>query len=249
MTEDSRLHEMLYTLTIHDALAGLRAGDFSSVELTRALLDRIERVDGTVKAYLHLTPDLALERAADADRLRGQGEDRPLLGVPLAIKDVLATSGVQTTCGSRILEGFVPPYTATAVSKLNAAGMVMLGKTNTDEFAMGSSTENSGYFTTHNPWDLDRVPGGSSGGSAAAVAADEARQVALRPKLTREFLSTLMQAARTYGWEGDYTEIVEFAKYCHRLAGVDVLDLKPHDEVEMDRLAHRRRSGDRVRDR
>ncbi len=174
MSGDSVLHETLHGLTIHDALDGLRAGDFTSVELTQALLDRIEQLDGTVKAYLHLTPELALEQAEQADRLRGQGEDRPLLGVPLAIKDVLATGGVQTTCGSRILEGFVPPYTATAVSKLNEAGMVMLGKTNTDEFAMGSSTENSGYFTTHNPWDYDRVPGGSSGGSAAAVAAGEA---------------------------------------------------------------------------
>jgi aspartyl-tRNA(Asn)/glutamyl-tRNA(Gln) amidotransferase subunit A len=162
----------LHDLTIHGALDGLRRGDFSSVELTQALLDRIAVVDTEVRAYLTLTPERALAQAAEADRRRRAGEDAPLLGAPLAIKDVLATAGVQTTCGSRILEGFTPPYTATAVQRLEAAGMVMLGKTNTDEFAMGSSTENSGYFTTHNPWDLERVPGGSSGGSAAAVAAD-----------------------------------------------------------------------------
>ncbi len=144
------------------------------MQLTQALLDRIGVVDGQVQAYLTVTAEQALAQAAAADQRRAQGDNAPLLGIPLAIKDVLATAGVQTTCGSRILEGFVPPYTATAVTRLAAAGMVMLGKTNTDEFAMGSSTENSGYFTTHNPWDLSRVPGGSSGGSAAAVSADEA---------------------------------------------------------------------------
>ncbi|MFN2202222.1 MAG: Asp-tRNA(Asn)/Glu-tRNA(Gln) amidotransferase subunit GatA [Caldilineaceae bacterium] len=174
MREDSRLREGLQALTIHEALDGMRSGDFSSVELTTALLERIEQLEGSVMAYLNLTPELALERAEEADQLRSHGQERPLLGVPLAIKDVLATAGVQTTCGSRILQGFVPPYTATAVSNLFDAGAVMLGKSNTDEFAMGSSTENSGYFTTHNPWDFDRVPGGSSGGSAAAVIAGEA---------------------------------------------------------------------------
>ncbi len=160
----------LHELTIHAALAGMRQGDFSAVELTQALLERIALLDGEVKAYLTVTAELALEQAAQADARRAAGEEAPLLGVPLAIKDVLCTAGVRTTCGSRILENFVPPYTATAVQRLADAGMVMLGKTNTDEFAMGSSTENSGYFTTHNPWDLDRVPGGSSGGSGAAVA-------------------------------------------------------------------------------
>jgi aspartyl-tRNA(Asn)/glutamyl-tRNA(Gln) amidotransferase subunit A len=164
----------LYTLTIHQALAGLRAGDFNSVELTQALLDRIEAIDPTVRAYLTVTAERALADAAAADQRRASGEDAPLLGVPLAIKDVLATAGIKTTCGSQILHNFVPPYTATAVQRLQDAGMVLLGKTNTDEFAMGSSTEYSAYFTTHNPWDLDRVPGGSSGGSAAAVAAHEA---------------------------------------------------------------------------
>jgi aspartyl-tRNA(Asn)/glutamyl-tRNA(Gln) amidotransferase subunit A len=163
----------LCELTIHQAHDLLRNKSISSVELTRAILRRIESVDAEIRAYLRITPDAALEQAAEADRRRAHGEDHPLLGIPLAIKDVLCTCGVETTCGSRILEGFLPPYDATVVARLRQAGSVLLGKTNTDEFAMGSSTENSGYFTTHNPWDLARVPGGSSGGSAAAVAVDE----------------------------------------------------------------------------
>jgi aspartyl-tRNA(Asn)/glutamyl-tRNA(Gln) amidotransferase subunit A len=164
----------LYELTIHEALDAMRRGDFSAVELTQSLLKRIEQMDSQVKAYLTVTTDLAIARAAAADARRAAGDDALLLGIPMAIKDVLCTEGVRTTCGSRILENFTPPYTATAVRRLADAGMVMLGKTNTDEFAMGSSTENSGYFTTHNPWDLARVPGGSSGGSGAAVSAQEA---------------------------------------------------------------------------
>ena len=161
-------------LTALQARDLLGQGEVSSVELTQGLLDRIVAYDNEIKAYLTVTPEAALEQAAEADRIRARTEEQdlpPLLGIPLAIKDVICVQGLPTTCGSRILEDYVPPFSATAVENLRQAGAVILGKTNTDEFAMGSSTENSAYFATHNPWDLSRVPGGSSGGSAAAVAA------------------------------------------------------------------------------
>jgi len=161
----------LTQLTLSEALQKLDTGDITSVELTQAHLDQIEQYDPQVKAFLTLTADRALEQAKRADEKRANGDDSPLLGIPIAIKDVLSTKGIETTCGSKILKGYVPVFNATAVQKLYDAGAVLLGKLNMDEFAMGSSTENSGYFSTYNPWDLERVPGGSSGGSAAAVSA------------------------------------------------------------------------------
>ncbi|QJA05859.1 Asp-tRNA(Asn)/Glu-tRNA(Gln) amidotransferase subunit GatA [Thermosulfurimonas marina] len=150
----------------------LRRREISAEELTRYYLERIERLDPRLRAYITVTPDQALSAAREADRRLAAGEDLPLLGLPVAIKDNICTRGIRTTCASKILENFVPPYDATVVERLKAAGAVLLGKTNLDEFAMGSSTENSTFFPTRNPWDLERVPGGSSGGSAAAVAAD-----------------------------------------------------------------------------
>jgi aspartyl-tRNA(Asn)/glutamyl-tRNA(Gln) amidotransferase subunit A len=161
-------------LTIGELQKLLRSHELSATELLAAHVKRIEHVDGRVKAFLRLTPELAAEQAAAADLALKSGDAGPLTGIPVAVKDVLCVRGVETTAGSKILRGFRPPYTGTAVSRLFAAGAVMVGVTNCDEFAMGSSTENSGYFPTHNPWGLDRVPGGSSGGSAAAVAAGEA---------------------------------------------------------------------------
>src|SRR3954451_16489771 len=163
----------LTDLTVLQALAELRNGSISSEELTRAYLDRIDRLDkGLVRAYVTITPEVALEQARAADARRRAGDDAPLLGLPMALKDLVLTRGIRTTCSSKMLENFVPIEDATITRKLAAAGAVLLGKTNMDEFAMGSSTENSAFFPTRNPWgDLDRVPGGSSGGSAAAVAA------------------------------------------------------------------------------
>ncbi|MFW5691538.1 MAG: amidase, partial [Chloroflexota bacterium] len=163
----------LIELSISEALARLDSGEITSVELTQAYLDQIEALDPEIRAYITVNAEQALEqaRAADAERTRGvTRKEKPLLGIPLGIKDVLSTKGVETTCASKILKGYLPTFDATCVARLYDAGMVMLGKLNMDEFAMGSSTENSGFFPTRNPWNTDYVPGGSSGGSAAAVA-------------------------------------------------------------------------------
>ena len=153
----------------------LSAGSITSVELTEAHLAQIEKVDSKVHAFLHVDRENALAQARDVDAKRKNGEKlSALAGVPLALKDVLAQKGVPTTCGSKMLEGWRPPYDSTVVAKLKQSGVVILGKTNMDEFAMGSSTENSAYGPTHNPWDLTRIPGGSGGGSAAALASFEA---------------------------------------------------------------------------
>ena len=164
----------LAALTLHDAGEKLRAGEFTAVELTEAVFRRIAATDERIHAYLTLDREAALTQARDADvRLRADDSASPLLGIPIALKDNFLTRGLRTTAASKMLGEFVPPYDATAVRKLRAAGAVIIGKTNLDEFAMGSSSENSAFFPTRNPWNFDRIPGGSSGGSAAAVAADE----------------------------------------------------------------------------
>jgi aspartyl-tRNA(Asn)/glutamyl-tRNA(Gln) amidotransferase subunit A len=166
----------LTDLTVRQCIQGLQQQTFSSRELTQAFLERTAQLEPVIHAFITQTPELALQQADSADRRRAAAKNNgdplpPLLGIPLGVKDLLALAGVNCTCGSRILEPFVPPYTATAVQRLLDAGMVTVGKTNTDEFAMGSSTENSAYHSTANPWNTAHVPGGSSGGSAAGVAA------------------------------------------------------------------------------
>ncbi len=161
----------MHNQTIAELGAGLRAGEFSSVELTRHFLARIDSLDEGLNCYITVTPDVALQAAEAADQRISAGDAGPLTGIPIAQKDIFCTQGVKTSCGSRMLDSFISPYDATVVERLNAAGVVMLGKSNMDEFAMGSSNETSFYGPVHNPWNRERVPGGSSGGSAALVAA------------------------------------------------------------------------------
>ncbi len=162
----------LHTLTLAQAHEMLKAKEISSVELTQAVLDRIETVEDKIGAYITVTGDYAMAAAQKADQAIAQGNITALTGIPLGIKDVLCTSGVRTTCGSRVLENFIPPYDAHVMQRLNKERAVMVGKLNMDEFAMGSTTEHSAFHVTKNPWDLSRIPGGSSGGSGAAVAAE-----------------------------------------------------------------------------
>ena len=160
-------------LTVHASRELLDSKEVSSVELTQATLDRIHQVDDRIKAFVTVTADQALEQARRADQRIAEGDVRPLTGIPMQLTDNMTTQGIRTTCSSRMLENFVPTYNATVTQRLYDDGAVLVGKGNLDEFAMGSSTENSAFFPTRNPWDLDRVPGGSSGGPAAAVSAAE----------------------------------------------------------------------------
>ncbi len=161
----------MYNKTIAELSAGLKAGEFSSVELTQTYLDRIKTLNEQLNCFITVTPEIALEQAKEADAQRASGHAGLLNGIPLSQKDIFCTKGVKTSCGSKMLEPFISPYDATTITKFNDSGAVMLGKTNMDEFAMGSSNETSWYGPVKNPWNLDAVPGGSSGGSAAAVAA------------------------------------------------------------------------------
>lgn len=165
----------LYELTVHELIEKLEKGEITSEEITKSYFDRIQEKDGQVKAYVSTLQEQALAKAKkiDIDRKAGKSLSK-LAGIPIGIKDNMCITGTKTTCSSKMLENFVAPYDATVIEKLNAEDMIYLGKLNMDEFAMGSSTENSAFFPTHNPWDLSRVPGGSSGGSAAAVSADMA---------------------------------------------------------------------------
>ena len=236
---------MLAALTIEALGARFRDGSATPSAATEAYLDRIAAVDPKVRAYVTVTREGALAQAAEADaRFRAGTPRGPLDGVPIALKDVLCTRGITTACGSRILEHFVPPYDATVYQRLRAAGAVLLGKLNMDEFAMGSSTENSAYFTTRNPWDLGRVPGGSSGGSAAAVSADMAaatlgtdtggsiRQpaafcgnVGLKPTYGRVSRYGLVAFASSLDQVGPFTKTVGDAAHVLRvIAGHDAQD-------------------------
>src|SRR5688500_11000233 len=161
----------MHTFTLAELAKKLRAKEFSVTELTKCLLERIDASQSKLNAFITVTPEIALAQARTADVALAAGRAGPLTGLPLAHKDIFCTQGVKTSCGSRMLDNFVSPYDATVVQNLAAAGMVMLGKTNMDEFAMGSSNETSWYGPVRNPWDEKLVPGGSSGGSAAAVAA------------------------------------------------------------------------------
>ncbi len=247
----------LTSLTIAGALEMMRAGEISALELAQAHLQRIEALDPSIGAYLSVTAYLALRQARQADEARAAGDERPLLGIPIALKDVLSTRGIETTCGSKILKGYRPIFDATAVSRLYEAGAVLLGKLNMDEFAMGSSTENSAYFPTRNPWNLQRVPGGSSGGSAAAVAANMAMATlgsdtggsirqpasfcgvsAIKPSYGRVSRHGLIAYGSSFDQTGPFARNVEdVARLLAVIAGHDPLDSTSMPQAVPDYLA------------